>query len=737
MEVVRLGDEGIGSGWEGGTSGADDVAFELMNVFVEDEGNLAPAVAVMMLKVLEETVVEAGWGLADIHFFVLVLREAPEGTAGGEGFGGESGDANGGVVVVADGGVDGGFDFMEGALHLEFALGDEFLEDGGATTSSGVGVLDVFFEVVESFAGEVEGGEEFGLACAGVGNGSGDVAFEGGETAFGQEAFGIGPGAAGEVGAFGGDGEEGEVTSEALLGELAHVVGDDLDFLGGAEVALLEDKDDVAHPLAMDFFEELPGGGAPGVGGREDEDDEVGDGDEAFGDLLVLVLDGVGAGGVDDMEVAEEVAGDMDFVERGGDGNRGDGVAVFEEEDLLGGGDDAGAGEFLAEKSVEEGGLADIDLADDDEDEGLFEGGLDVVEQEEGVEIGGVIFSLGAQVLDDGGELGPELEVVVADHSSGEGIERRPEGGALPVACTSKAIFRSLREGLRIRADDVSGADEDTDGHGGLLDVHELADGDEAVAFGEDLIERAGHGVDGGRVDVVDEEDGAGADAIDEAAGDDGDAGAAPVLGVDTPHDGGVAELSEDEVFDASVDGAIWGADGLRAITGGLVNRVSGHFQFFADLVIGHAGEAAVGPGVVADFVAFGDDLANQGGVGFGVFADEEEGAFDVAVAKDFEETGSVRGVGAVVESHGGDQLIRLDGGIGEASAGRGDGGHVGRLIEAAGHGIWPGLSGCGRRGSDGDGGWGLDLAGVGWWGRFSGNRATGLGAHHDAKPDA
>jgi hypothetical protein len=45
----------------------------------------------------------------------------------------------------------------------------------------------------------------------------------------------------------------------------------------------------------MDFFEELPGGGAPGVAGGEDENDEVGDGDEAFGDLLVLVLNGSAA----------------------------------------------------------------------------------------------------------------------------------------------------------------------------------------------------------------------------------------------------------------------------------------------------------------------------------------------------------------------------------------------------------------------------------------------------------
>ena len=178
---------------------------------------------------------------------------------------------------------------------------------------------------------------------------------------------------------FGGDGKKRELAAEALLGELAHVIGDDLNFLWGAEVALLEDKNDVAHPLAVNTFEELPSGGAPWVDGGEDEDHEVGHGHEALGDLLVFVLNGIGAGGIDDVEVAQELTGDVDLIKGGGDGHDLLAVTVFEEEDFLGGGDDAGAGEVVAEQGVEEGGFADVDLTDDDEDEGLAEGGLEVV----------------------------------------------------------------------------------------------------------------------------------------------------------------------------------------------------------------------------------------------------------------------------------------------------------------------------------------------------------------------
>ena len=77
-----------------------------------------------------------------------------------------------------------------------------------------------------------------------------------------------------------------------------------------------------------------------------------------------------------------------------------------------------------------------------------------------------------------------------------------------------------------------------------------------------------------------------------------------------------------------------------------------------------------MGPGVVADFMAFRDHLADDLRVGFGVFADEVEGGFDVAVAQHFEQARGVGGVGTVVEGHGDDFLGSLDGRIGEACSG-------------------------------------------------------------------
>ena len=82
------------------------------------------------------------------------------------------------------------------------------------------------------------------------------------------------------------------------------------------------------------------------------------------------------------------------------------------------------------------------------------------------------------------------------------------------------------------------------------------------------------------------EQDGAWVGGIDDAAGDDGDAGFAPVLGVHAPHDGGVAELGEHQLTDALIDRAIRWSDGLRAIACGFKNGVGGHSELAADLLV-------------------------------------------------------------------------------------------------------------------------------------------------------
>ncbi len=67
----------------------------------------------------------------------------------------------------------------------------------------------------------------------------------------------------------------------------------------------------------------------------------------------------------------------------------------------------------------------------------------------------------------------------------------------------------------------------------------------------------------------------------------------------------------------------------------------------------GVPGEPGVGHGVVADEVACGGDLADEGGALADEVADEEEGGADVVAGEDFEELRGGGGVGAVVVGEG------------------------------------------------------------------------------------
>ena len=185
MDLVTGGGRGSGVCGQAGVAFGVDVALVLVDVFIQDEGDLAPAVAVVMLEVLKEAVVEAGWGAVDVEFLLVVLAgHAFECAVGGEGGGGEGGDTDGGFVVIADGGLDSWIDFGEGAFDLEVALGDEFLNDGGAEVSGLVGEVELTAEFFEVIAGEGEGGEELGAATGVLGDGGGNVFFEGFEAAF-------------------------------------------------------------------------------------------------------------------------------------------------------------------------------------------------------------------------------------------------------------------------------------------------------------------------------------------------------------------------------------------------------------------------------------------------------------------------------------------------------------------------------------------------------------------------
>ena len=68
------------------------------------------------------------------------------------------------------------------------------------------------------------------------------------------------------------------------------------------------------------------------------------------------------------------------------------------------------------------------------------------------------------------------------------------------------------------------------------------------------------------------------------------------------------------------------------------------------DAAGGAIGEIGMAPGVVADEVTGGNDLADEGRLGLGAAADHEEDGVDIAAGQDFEKTRSPSGVGAVVE---------------------------------------------------------------------------------------
>jgi hypothetical protein len=107
---------------------------------------------------------------------------------------------------------------------------------------------------------------------------------------------------------------------------------------------------------------------------------------------------------------------------------------------------------------------------------------------------------------------------------------------------------------------------------GGAVHRDEFGDRDKFVAFGLEGIEGGGHGVDGGRVDVVGEDDRAGRGIFDDVARKMFGFADFPVLGIDRPEDDAEA------VF-----------------------------------VVEAFGELRVAPSVVGDFMAFVDDAFGEG----------------------------------------------------------------------------------------------------------------------------
>ncbi len=157
------------------------------------------------------------------------------------------------------------------------------------------------------------------------------------------------------------------------LRRVAHESDDLLDVLGALEdVDLVDDDDDLLAPAA-DRLEEGPlGFGERTIGGR-DEQHEVGPRHEIGRQPLVLADHGVGAGRVDDVDVAEQVGRSGDHLQAVLADLLGDRVAVLQHVNRRRRRRHAFLQDRLADERVDERALAGVELADDDQQEELVE----------------------------------------------------------------------------------------------------------------------------------------------------------------------------------------------------------------------------------------------------------------------------------------------------------------------------------------------------------------------------
>ena len=174
---------------------------------------------------------------------------------------------------------------------------------------------------------------------------------------------------------FGGDGEDERLLDVLLLGLFFHAADVDLQVFFAEEVFLLEYEDDFFAPLLLDEVEEIPGRLAVGIFGFKDEDDEIRGGDEALGDFLMLLNDGVGAGRIHDGDFAQDVHGQVYLFQKGVDGNDLLFFAIEDLQHLVGHGLRSDLGDFAprVEQGIDEAALSGLDFACHDEHEGLVQ----------------------------------------------------------------------------------------------------------------------------------------------------------------------------------------------------------------------------------------------------------------------------------------------------------------------------------------------------------------------------
>jgi hypothetical protein len=152
---------------------------------------------------------------------------------------------------------------------------------------------------------------------------------------------------------------------------------------------------------------------------------------------------------------------------------------------------------------------------------------------------------------------------------------------------------------------------------------------------------------------VVEEEDVAGGEAVEEAAGDRGRVALHGVEAAAGPGDVAQAGRVEHPV-EEGVAQAGGGAEEARRLAGGGGDQLLHGEDLPPQEARGVAGEEGrVGLGVVLDAMAAAGDLGDQAGVGAGAAADHEEGGLHAGGVQQVEHARGDLGVRAVVEGEG------------------------------------------------------------------------------------
>ncbi len=146
----------------------------------------------------------------------------------------------------------------------------------------------------------------------------------------------------------------------------------------------------------------------------------------------------------------------------------------------------------------------------------------------------------------------------------------------------------------------------------------------------DQAVEDCGDGIRGHGMEVMEKNNGAGLAGVEDALGDGGAAGLAPVLRIDRPvgdtqaHPGGDGSLflAEGAVGWSEPDGSDAGVAGDGVLAAG---------ELLFDGAVAHSGEARMGVGVVGDVVALGDETFGEVGVSVDLGPNQEKGGAHIA----------------------------------------------------------------------------------------------------------